>query len=281
VVLLPFRDPCIIHGFSCFLWAYVVYFAYIDEFGHLGPFISRYDKKYKTSPVFGLGGFILPACNVRTFSSWFYHFRNQLLALDLQDISVHPATWEKKGSDYFSLKHIQRYSEVRQAAYRIFNKLNKLGGRLFYVGCEKDYNRYSAERPEALYHHVLREAMKRLNQFADLKDTPITVILDEHQSRTAFLTSAAQAIYGGRYYRITEPPFQAESKRYHTLQCADWLCALYGHIGKYKCNPIEYPESLLFITYFEKRIAHIQVNSSFRLLRKSGNVLPEAEEALI
>lgn len=27
------------------------YFAYLDEFGHIGPYISRNDKKYNTSPI--------------------------------------------------------------------------------------------------------------------------------------------------------------------------------------------------------------------------------------
>jgi hypothetical protein len=35
----------------------VLYIAYLDEFGHDGPFISRNHEKHNTSPVFGLGGF--------------------------------------------------------------------------------------------------------------------------------------------------------------------------------------------------------------------------------
>ncbi|WP_085943717.1 hypothetical protein [Achromobacter insuavis] len=36
------------------------YVVYIDEFGHVGPFLSRDHAQYKTSPVFGFGGFLIP-----------------------------------------------------------------------------------------------------------------------------------------------------------------------------------------------------------------------------
>ena len=38
----------------------MTYFAYLDEFGHIGPYISRTDPRYNDSPVFGLAGFVLP-----------------------------------------------------------------------------------------------------------------------------------------------------------------------------------------------------------------------------
>jgi hypothetical protein len=39
----------------------------LDEFGHLGPFMSRADPKHNESPVFGLAGIILPEDAVRPF----------------------------------------------------------------------------------------------------------------------------------------------------------------------------------------------------------------------
>ena len=47
----------------------MTYFAYLDEFGHIGPYVSRADPRYKESPVFGLAGFVLPAAEVRHGSS--------------------------------------------------------------------------------------------------------------------------------------------------------------------------------------------------------------------
>jgi len=56
-----------------------MYIAFLDEFGHIGPFIRRNDRKYNQSPVFGLAGFVLPHHNVRSFATWFYQYKNQLL----------------------------------------------------------------------------------------------------------------------------------------------------------------------------------------------------------
>ncbi|WP_415877156.1 DUF3800 domain-containing protein [Corynebacterium glaucum] len=48
-----------------------MYLGYFDEFGHNGAFISRHHPKYNTHPVFGIGGFIIPADNVRQLSGVF------------------------------------------------------------------------------------------------------------------------------------------------------------------------------------------------------------------
>ena len=37
----------------------VTYFAYLDEFGHIGPYVSRADARHNGSPVFGLAGTII------------------------------------------------------------------------------------------------------------------------------------------------------------------------------------------------------------------------------
>ena len=47
----------------------MTYFAYLDEFGHVGPYVARTDPKYRESPVFGLAGFVLPAEEVRGFGT--------------------------------------------------------------------------------------------------------------------------------------------------------------------------------------------------------------------
>ncbi len=76
------------------------YIAYLDEFGHVGQYVSRNHPRYKTSPVFGLGGLLLPAHQVREFAIYFYRMKCQLLAWDLRNQNPQnlPAyQWEKKG----------------------------------------------------------------------------------------------------------------------------------------------------------------------------------------
>ena len=51
--LRAFGEPCLTH------------FAYLDEFGHVGPYLSRMDRTHNDSPVFGLAGFVLPSQEIR------------------------------------------------------------------------------------------------------------------------------------------------------------------------------------------------------------------------
>jgi hypothetical protein len=76
----------------------MLYFAYIDEFGHIGPYVSREHPHYKTSPIFGLGGVLLPATDVRGFGEFFLAHKEWLLAAELRAHGItDPSTWEKKG----------------------------------------------------------------------------------------------------------------------------------------------------------------------------------------
>ena len=62
----------------------MTYFAYLDEFGHIGPYISRKDRRYKDSPVFALAGFVLASEVVRGFGTWFFRRKCELLAFEIE-----------------------------------------------------------------------------------------------------------------------------------------------------------------------------------------------------
>lgn len=53
--------------------------AYLDEFGHQGPYISHSHPKFKTHPAFGYAGYVLPAENVRKLGGYFEHIKENLL----------------------------------------------------------------------------------------------------------------------------------------------------------------------------------------------------------
>ena len=82
----------------------MTYFAYLDEFGHIGSYIRRTDPRYKDSPVFGLAGFVLPAAEVRGFGTWFFQRKCELLDFEIKRSGEHPAVWEKKGANAFFKK---------------------------------------------------------------------------------------------------------------------------------------------------------------------------------
>ena len=37
----------------------MTYFAYLDEFGHIGPYLGRQHPRHNDSPVFGFAGLVL------------------------------------------------------------------------------------------------------------------------------------------------------------------------------------------------------------------------------
>ncbi len=67
----------------------VTYLAYLDEFGHIGPYVSRTDPRYKESPVFGLAGFVLPSGEVRGFGTWFFERKRNLLVFEIKRSRPH------------------------------------------------------------------------------------------------------------------------------------------------------------------------------------------------
>ena len=57
-----------VRAFVC-LGSRLIHIAYLDEFGHVGPYAARSDPHHNTSPVFGFAGFIMPADEVRGFGT--------------------------------------------------------------------------------------------------------------------------------------------------------------------------------------------------------------------
>lgn len=243
-----------------------MYLVYLDEFGHIGPFLAKSHAKHKTHPLFGLGGLVLPSDKVRSFSTFFYQLKNQLLDFELKQTDMHRAKWEKKGSSLYTLNNVTKYRQLRQATFRLLNQIEKVGGFVFYVGIEKrrDETRHNAKE---VYHSVLKEAIKRLNEECELTDDWFLLILDQQEEnvmRGEIVERASVEMHGNKRYRLVEAPVQAESHLYQTIQCADWLCGLFGRLTQYQMDKEEYPELEIFDKYFAERIKKVQKRSSIR-----------------
>ena len=248
----------------------MTYFAYLDEFGHIGPYVSREDPKHNDSPVFGLAGFVLPSERVRGFGTWFFKRKCQLLERDIEESGQHPARWEKKGSRLYTVRNIKRYPRIRQFTGRLFNKIDELEGFVFYVGLKKTHPP-DIHDPNRLYRGILREAIKRIDQFCTEDCNPVAnfvLILDDHDQRQALLTAASQAMYdpalAERRRHLIEPPFHLDSHRYQTLQAADWIAGLIGRLGAMRGDPEAYSENEVFRYYFEQRLKMVQRRSGIR-----------------
>lgn len=250
----------------------LTYIAYLDEFGHIGPYVGRNDPKYKESPVFGLAGLVLPADQVRNFGTWFFQRKCELLAWEIKRAGAHPATWEKKGAALYTTTNVENYPELRNFTKRFLNKIQSVGGFVVYVGIKKTLppDRHKAN---IMYVRILLEAIKRIDAFCEYDCKPCSnfiLALDEHDQRDNLLTAAAQSMYSKTkpMRHLIEPPFELESHRYQTMQAADWIAGLVGRLGAIWAEPGEYPENSIFRHHFEQRL--------FNVTKRSGIRLPQA-----
>jgi len=247
-------------------WMCSIHFhVYLDEFGHIGPFISRTHPRHNTSPVFGLGGFLLPSEKIRAFATWFYQLKCHLLAFEISRDGVPPYQWEKKGAALFTTKNILKYRELRGATFRLFNRIEKDGGIVFYVGLQKAHTP-ETNSPKDLYCAVLHESIKRLDQYCSSRNAHFQILLDEQEDilRKQIVAEASKQMFGEATKTMIEPPIQAESYLFQTLQCADWLCGLIGRVGCYQVLPKQYSDLSWTEKYFVSRLRSVSPISGIR-----------------
>lgn len=250
--------------------------VYLDEFGHDGKYVGRADRQYKASPIFGLGGFALPANRVRSFATWFFKLKCRLLDWEIQKSGEHPAKWEKKGSALYTTRNVVTYPELRQATNRLINKIHSEDGFIFYHGIEK-YNSPKGHDAKALYKVTLTKAMRKLDAAFQQRRSTFTLMIDEHENRAEHVEAASKTMFGAESVGcLIEPPIQAESHLYQTLQCADWICGLIGRLGAYRIRADEYADLEWSEKFFGERIEAVTCFSSIQKKRlASSRRLPD------
>lgn len=215
--------------------------AYLDEFGHQGPYIRHDHPKLNTYPCFGYAGFVLPADNVRRMGGYFKYIKEQLLAWEIERSEIPSDQWEKKGSALLTTANIVRYSdEILPALQRIFRKLGNLGGQIFFYGQQKPLGPVSKtkETSQDRENHCLIQAINRLGTLASDRDERLMVIMDatDTDNRTRAVATLGATIYSRHNKEnrsIVEVPLQTESHLYSTVQLADWTCAILGRLTDY------------------------------------------------
>ncbi len=233
--------------------------AYIDEFGHVGPYISDTHPKFNNHPVFGYAGFLIPAHNVRAFGAYFEFLKAKLLAYEVEKSGKHPHRWEKKGASLLTTRNIKNYGhEIQPALERLFRKLFRLNGKLVFVGqvkplgSEKETGESTFDRNS----HVLRQIITEIANYADQQNEDVLIFLDsvDSKAREDALAVSASFIYSSTstnsVKRVLEAPMQLESHLYGTVQFADWICALMGratHFHLAQSNEFTWAPELLDI----------------------------------
>ena len=238
------------------------YIAYLDEFGHIGPYVSRRHERYKTSPVFGLAGLLIPADQVREFAIYFYKLKCHLLAWELEHSNpgnLPPYRWEKKGAALYTLRNIEKYRSLRRATQRLLRHLGSIGGHVIYAGVTKT-EASSAAPTSSLFRTVLIETIRLIDRHCQRDNATFAVLLDEQQAgnewREHQVEACTTAMFEGadKCRALIEPPLQAESHLYQTLQCADWMCGLVGRLAAHASRPDEYGDWAIFAKSFGQSI---------------------------
>lgn len=260
-----------------------MYIGYFDEFGHNGPYISRHHKAHGTHPAFGLGGFIIPAENVRKLSQTFRFIKEQGLKEEIEarvlPKNIPVEHWEKKGTSLLTTKNIQTYKETRQIIFRLLNTLNKLGAKIIFYGEEKPRGDCTALHKSTLhsYTHVLKQLITRIQGTLPEKEQ-FLLILDEQGGNAhlkIFAETAAFMFSNDNATRLIEPPMEAKSHLYQTIQCADWICALLGRISAYRLDP-DFQEFNWAPHFFGKRLTTLTThNSKIRTLPEHQDIYPD------
>jgi hypothetical protein len=108
------------------------------------------------------------------------------------------------------------------------------------------------------------------------------MILDEQNEvdfRAQIVAEASVQMFGEARTTMIEPPIQAESHLFQTLQCADWLCGLIGRAGCYQVAPNAYPDLDWTAKYFLHRLGRAAPTSGIRRERREINESEESDIA--
>jgi len=247
------------------------YIAYLDEFGHVGQYVARNHPRYKTSPVFGLGGVLLPADQIREFAIYFYKLKCQLLAWDLAHHNPRnlPAyQWEKKGSQLYSLHNVTTYQQLRRSTFRLLNHIRNIGGHLFYTG-EHKISTPDAHCASETFKRQLLQSVRKIDRFCVGNRDTFILVLDEQKAGNEWREKNVEACTLAMFEdasekcrAMAEPPLQGESHLFQTLQCADWICGLIGRLTALNVSPHEFQDWAPFDTYFSARIAEAALPGS-------------------
>lgn len=241
--------------------------VFLDEFGHIGPYISLDHKRFNTSPVFGVAGFYVHHTRVRDLAHWFYKLKCSSFEEEISESTFHPSAWEKKGNELFT--HSRAYKNKRRA-YSVISQVKAEGGRLFFYGMEKPYHPEGLSAA-SLYSRILREALIQLEKHFKKKGQVFQVIIDQHNDRSKLMTAASKVMYQSHgVHSLVELPYQVESHLYSTVQMADWIASIIGSIAAGQSDPAYKDEYEWAEKYFGQRMRHAATASTVKLRSRAA-----------
>jgi hypothetical protein len=155
----------------------MLYFAYLDEFGHIGPYVARDDPAYNDIPL---------------RSAAFPYRRSPL---DLGSTSSNATCWlgrsgkaasiPRHGKEGLGPLHHHERREISTGSHggQSHPQQDPRVRRTCLLRWTRNNRPVAEFKVQALYLTVLGEAMKRLNQYADQNNADMVIVMDEHQER--------------------------------------------------------------------------------------------------
>lgn len=252
---------------SAYLGAGVqTYFVYLDEFGHIGPFMGRTSPRYNESPVFGMAGIILPVEQIRPFATKFLQLKEHIFKGEIAAAGCHASHWERHGSSIFTAKHLARYPHFRSTGFRLLDYVRNCGGKVFYYGREKIAGATTGVNSTGLYTTILSHAIRQLESFSASTNSNFIMVVDEHSARKQLLITASKTMYGNNPARhMASPPFEVESYYNQNIQAADWIAAIVGRLWAHELRSVEYADHANFKKYFWQRLHQVSTHSKVLL----------------
>lgn len=188
-----------------------------------------------------------------------------------------PQIWEKKGTDIFKPKPLERYIERRRLGFRLINQVREFGGAIFYHGREKTVGKLDGNSV-GLYTTIFGYTIRKLNSYFRNINTNgnFIIVLDQHSSRKELLVCASKTMYGRSPARkMLCPPFEVESHVNQPIQAADWICAILGRLWAYELQTSQYLDHEKTRDYYWDRVHQIAIPSSNVTLRRAiDNIIP-------
>ena len=152
--------------------------------------------------------------------------------------------WEKKGTQLYTVKNVEKYRALRTGTARLLNQLRQFGGHVIYGGEHKAADT-AVHEPARVFKHHLLQLVRQADQFCAAQQATFMVLLDEQQAgsiwREANVEACTLAMFAAETDRcraLVEPPLQGESHLFQTLQCADWICGLIGRLCAYQVESL-------------------------------------------
>lgn len=210
------------------MWA-----LYLDESGTTEP--HQYPLKHGTTPIFTIGGVILPIEKWREYDRDYLYLKRDFFKKEIDKSSKEDTAWEIKGNDITSPRN--RNSERNKTfTYKVFDIIKQYEGKALGVTFLK-----STKNPMSrvsMYTKGLQIIAERLDIFLREMNSTGLMIVDSRMAHMkqgsgvdyavakSYLSFAFGNEHGRQLKRILEAPMFADSKLTAGIQIADIVAAV-------------------------------------------------------